>query len=171
MKLLTYLFLFCRAVGAVELVPERGAEGACQEFVARHELKVFKDPTLFIPNLGLIQIDPKVGWYRLMQETPLLTVLSGRVSLMRLGEAREFKNFGAIARLYELAEPRLRLVDPATSLQKTPVKIVPVQVCGSGALGFVLESDLKQAKENREASVGLPPSVYPNPIPEWKAKN
>ncbi len=159
-------FLFSTSVFAAELVNERGAGSSCQEFTANRELKVFKDPTLFLPNLGLIMADPKVGWYRLMQENPLLMVLTGRVKLTKLGEAREFKNFGAIARLYELAEPRLRLVDPEASKQPL-VKIVPVQVCGEGVLGFVLESDLRLATEALGSAKGLPPSIYPNPVPHW----
>jgi hypothetical protein len=162
-----FLFLlFSASLNAVELVSERGAGSSCQELTVKRELKVFKDPTLFLPNLGLIMADPKVGWYRLMQETPLLMVLTGRVKLTKLGEAREFKNFGVIARLYELAEPRLRLVDPEVSKQPL-VKIVPVQICGEGVLGFVLESDLRLATEGLKAEKGLPPSIYPNPIPVW----
>lgn len=159
--------LLSASLHAAEVVNERGAGESCQEFTIQRELKVFKDPTLFLPNLGLIMADPKVGWYRLMQENPLLMVLTGRVKLTRLGETREFKNFGAIARLYELAEPRLRLVDPEAPKQPL-VKIVPVQVCGEGVLGFVLESDLQKATQGLATTKGLPPSIYPNPIPDWR---
>ena len=54
--------------------------------------------------------------------------------------------------------------------KKISARIIPVQVCGEGTLGFVLESDLKQSALDDETLRGdvLPPSTYPNPIPRWK---
>lgn len=155
---------------AVDVVAEQGAHTVCEEFVAHKELRVFKDPTLFLPNLALIQADPKVGWYRLLQETPLLTsFLKGRVRLKRLGEPREFKNFGVIARFYELAEPRLRMREVGEGSLTRAARIVPVQLCGQDNLGFVLESDLRRASVDDEtAGGGMPPSIYPNPVPELR---
>ncbi len=164
------LFAFCGSLAfGAEVVGETGGQARCQPFTAKSELRVFKDPTLFLPSLSLILADPKVGWYRLMQENPLRAVLQGSTSLRILGEPREFKNFGVIARLYELAEPRLRLSDVKQVKPGTSEKIVPVQICGDGGLGFVLESDLKRAALDEEPhGEGLPPSVLPNPVPAWK---
>ncbi len=152
----------------VDVVTENGAAD-CETFVAHRELRVYKDPTLFLPNISQIMADPKVGWQRLMSERPLLNSFRGSVSLARLGKAREFKNFGMIARLYELAEPRLRMMGEDGKIRPS-VKIVPVQICGQGTLGFVLEEDLRRAAIDEDVELGnvMPPSVYPNPVPDWK---
>lgn len=167
-QVVLFLSLLAKPSFAAEVVGEKGGQASCKPFTAHRELRVFKDPTLFLPSLSLILADPKVGWYRLMQENPLRASLRGPVSLRILGEAREFKNFGVIARIYELAEPRLRLTEEKNAKLGKSEKIVPVQICGEGALGFVLESDLKRAAEQEEyIGEGLPPSVYPNPVPVW----
>lgn len=160
--------VLCASVSRGTEILSEHAGTACETFVARRELRVFKDPTIFLPNVSLILADPKVGWRALMQESPLLNSYKGEVKLARLGKPRDFKNFGVIARLYELVEPRLRLTD-ADGVRNPSVKIVPVQVCGQGALGFVLEQDLQRAAVEEEGEeVGMPPSVYPNPVPAWR---
>jgi hypothetical protein len=167
-----FLLAFAPYVFGVDVVTENGAAD-CEVFVAHRELRIFKDPTLFLPNISQIMADPKEGWKRLMAERPLLNSFKGSVSLARLGKAREFRNFGVIARLYELVEPRLRLVDEVTGRRLPSVKIVPVQICGQGTLGFVLEEDLRRAQIDEDVELGnvLPPSVYPNPIPDWKGRS
>src|SRR5690348_13896830 len=98
------LSLWCGTSPAVDVVNEN-PQSACRPVELFRELNVFKDPTLFMSDLGLIYVDPTLGWKQLMRENPLLTQLKGRVQLLQLGPAREFKNFGAIAKLYEAAEP------------------------------------------------------------------
>jgi hypothetical protein len=165
------LLLSGSASYGVDVVTENGAAD-CETFVAHRELRVFKDPTLFLPNISQIMADPKEGWKRLMAERPLLNSFKGPVNLARLGKAREFKNFGMIARLYELVEPRLRMMGEDGKARPT-VKIVPVQICGQGTLGFVLEEDLRLAALDEDVEQGsvMPPSVYPNPVPDWKQRS
>ncbi len=162
------LLLSATSTFAVNLV---GSGGQCETFQALRELRVFKDPTLFLPNVQEIQQDPKLGWEKLLKESPLHNSFKGPVRLARVGPVTEFKNFGAIARLYELVEPRLRLVDLDTGARLKVTRIIPVQVCDQGTLGFVLEEDLLRAtlKEEFEGE-GMPPSVYPNPIPDYQQR-
>ncbi len=162
------LFTPALVLASADVVTDSDVKAHCEELVVKRELRVFKDPSLFLPGLALIAEDPKAGWERLMEESPLLTRLTGRVSLMRLGKAREFKNFGAIAKLYEAAEPRLRLREKGAAASSA--RVIPIQICGDGSLGFVLESDLKWAAldEKRASEDVMPPSTYPNPVPRWK---
>ena len=160
MKVLSCLSLFfCLPVLAVDIVTENGA-AACKTFTAHRELRVFKDPTLFLPEISRILADPKSGWDRVRNESPLINTFKGEVSLAQLGKPREFKNFGVIARLYESADSRLKLVDPETG-ERSPVRIIPVQICGQDTLGFVLEEDLKRAPVDEEAEMNgtMAPSV------------
>jgi hypothetical protein len=168
--------------GAVQIVTDSSTV-VCEEFQLYRELKVYKDPTLFLSNLNLIYTDPASGWESLMYENPLLTTVKGTIRLMRLGPPREFKNFGAIAKIYELAEPRLKPVDKAAErserdkrdqesrgLAATQTLIVPIKMCGTDSyndtLGFVLTSDLRQAQTDEHEDLGgLPPSTPSNPIP------
>ncbi len=141
----------------------------CESITAKRELRVFRDPELFRPNPAALIDDPK-AWDRLKEQSPLLTTLKGSVEL-RMGEPRQFQNFAAIARLYEAADPRLRLREKTES--SGTARFIPVQLCRDGRWGFVLESDLKQAALSEEKSDGedddvMPPSTYPNPIPRWR---
>lgn len=145
-----------------------GSNVACEEMRLSKELKIFKDPTLFLSTLSLIYQDPVAGWDMLMRENPLLTTVKGVVQLMRLGPTREFRNFGAVAKLYEAAEPRLKVASGALGKH---APIVPIMLCGDkdayiNSLGFVLEADLKSALSSSENGAGLPPSIYPNPVPK-----
>ena len=116
-----FLLCFCLAASsvlAIEIVNEN-PHAACEEYVISRELPIYKDPNIFLSNLGLIYSDPKTGWATLMDETPLLTSLRGIVHLMRLAPAREFKNFGAIARIDELADPSFKIArDSARGARK-----------------------------------------------------
>ena len=182
-----YEFKKCVVFGALVLssVPSLGADLVvdddakeaplvCEEIPLRRELKVFKDPSLFLPAVALLFVDPAMGWKRLREEPPLLSTFAGSIELMRIGRPTEFKSFisiPAVARMYEREEPKL--VSPTAQKKNAPSpKIVRVKFCGgpndaySDTLGFVLESDLKLAQvEERRASV-LAPSVFPNPIPQ-----
>lgn len=170
------------AAFAVEVVTERGA--TCEEYRLNRDLPVYKDPTLFLSALKEAGGDREAAWNTLMSESPLITTVKGKVSFMRLGPDQSFKNFGVISRLYELYDPRLKVKvqteksatgAKAQTKETTPL-IVPVMFCGSGdaysdTLGFVLLKDLQEAQKARaEAKAGLPPSTFPNPIPEWKNK-
>jgi hypothetical protein len=170
------LFLFLllslgSPIFAMEVVGENGGQAACTAFVAHRELKVFRDPKFFLPYLRWILADPKIGWEKLTKESPLRSTLLGPVSLKILGEPREFKNFGVVARFYELAEPRLKIAEGEWS-QGASEKIVPVQICGDdGGLGFVLKSDLEKSRTQEEkAGEGMPPSILPNPVPVFREK-
>lgn len=150
----------------------------CEEFRLSKEVVVYKDPSLFVGNLGEMFNDPHQGWKNLMAETPVLTTLQGTTYLMKLGNASEFKNFGVISKLYELADSRfiVRKNPPKNNkgqsfASKRPF-VIPVKLCGStyaDSLGFVLLADFELAQLNPETERGvMPPSIYPNPIPSYK---
>jgi hypothetical protein len=144
----------------------------CEEFKLFRDLNVYKDPSLFIGNLGEMYNDPRQGWDGLMKETPILTTLQGTVYLMKLGGASEFRNFGMISKLYELADSRFVA---KKSIQKSgiPVRplVIPVKLCGFGygdSLGYVLFTDFEKALIPDREEGSLPPSVYPNPVPNLR---
>lgn len=175
MKSLLLLFFPAFLFGTQIIV--ENSHAFCEEINLKRELKIYKDPSLFLPNLSLIYSNPRKGWKELLNENPLLTSLNGSVHLMRLGPPREFKNFGAIARLYELSEPRFKPKFKENEKQEREIKnqvIVPIKICGvsdpySDSLGFVLVSDLNlaQTSEDSENAV-LPTSTLGNPIPKLK---
>lgn len=144
---------------AVDVVTEGSV--ACEEYRLNRDLRVYKDPTLFLEALR----DRPIGADPFLSESPLLTTVKGKVRFMKLGPEQPFRGFGNLARLYGLSEHRLK---------KQHALVVPVMFCGGGdaytdTLGFVLVEDLKDAlKARAEAKASLPPSTYPNPIPEWK---
>jgi len=164
---------FLKAQGA-QVISEF-SHSSCEEFRLVRELTIYKDPSLFIGNLGQMYNDPHQGWTELMNETPVLTTLQGTVHLMKLGEPVEFKNFGIISKLYELVEPRLKpnkeskKSKSAHAFGKEITWIIPIKICGSAygdSLGFVLISDLKWAQHEEREPGTLPPSIYPNPVPD-----
>lgn len=142
---------------------------ACEEVKLYKELKVYKDPSLFLPELSHIYADPEHGWEDLLRENPLLTAVKGTIRIMRLGPEREFKNFGAIAKLYELSEPKLR--KKLRGKNKSQL-IIPVKICGGDAyvdsMGFVLAEELKSAQVEVYEPGVLPPSTLGNPIPNLR---
>ncbi|MFM8313051.1 MAG: hypothetical protein ACKOA8_02090 [Deltaproteobacteria bacterium] len=168
--------LFQFPVVAVHVLSEF-EHSLCEEVKLSSELRVYKDPSLFVGALGEMYNDPQQGWKSLMNETPVLTHLSGTVELMRLGVPAEFKNFGVISKLYELADSRFKVIqpqgikkDPKTKPRTGPL-VIPVKVCGSSygdSLGFVLLADFQRAQKQNIEEGTLPPSVYPNPVPVLK---
>lgn len=157
-----------------------GDKTVCEEVQVKRELRIFKDPSLFLPILNQLYLDPVSGWKELMRENPLLTTVQGTVYLMRLGPPTAFRNYGAIARLYESVDARLRMRpqrDAAAPVLegksvgfRGPTPIVSVMLCGDNdayknTMGFVIASDLSFVQQEEEGKRGMPPSVYPNPIP------
>jgi hypothetical protein len=163
-----------QASSAIDIINEN-PHLACQKLDLYRELSVYKDPTLFLSDLQLITADPGRGWKQLLSENPLLTRLHGAVQLMQLGPARPFKSFGAISKVYRAADPRVDWGDDVSMGEEPkshPPLVVPIEICGTDAynstLGFVVESQLKDAQKYDPRSSALPPSVYPNPIPVLK---
>jgi hypothetical protein len=137
--------------------------GVCRDFPLYRELVVYKEPTIFLTNLNRILIDPEQGMQELMQESPVFTTLKGSVKL-KLGRPETFKNFSAISKLYELAEPRLE-VDVESADGAATIHMV--QNCKTGELGFVLQQDLLDAQQPKQGGHSrLPPSTRANPIPQ-----
>lgn len=172
-KIIALVFLLFSLVSHAAHIVSEIPHVSCQEVKLYKELKIYKDPSLFLGNLSEIYADPSVGWEKLMKENPLLTTIKGTVNLMKLGPERDFKNFGAIARIYEVADPQFRHVgkeEAKGAVPKDP-KIVPVKICADAyaeTMGFVLVSDLKNAQmEEFDPSV-LPPSTVGNPIPKLR---
>lgn len=167
-------WLLTQPASGVQVITD-GSKVVCQEIRLYRELRVYKDPTLFMTTLNALYLDPALGWDSLKREDPILTTLENTAFLMRLGAPREFRGFGAIARIYELVDSRFRTGRrPASEgdegKPRAPAMIVPVKICGNAykdTLGFVLESDLTRAQvESDGDSAPMPPSVYPNPIPK-----
>lgn len=171
MKRFTFIlsFLVVGVAFSAEIVTEN-QKLVCQEFRLNQEVRVYKDPSLFLPQLSQIYADPATGWDELMKESPIVTTVKGAVQLMKLGPAREFKNFGEIAKLYELVDPRFREVKKSPS-DKSPM-ILPVKICSSDAyndtMGFVLSADLEKSQSYAGEHAGLPPSAHPNPVPKLR---
>jgi hypothetical protein len=174
MRLLANLLVLALALPAmaVQIVTEN-PNPACEELHLAKALKLYKDPTLFLSAVTTADTEPDA-----FGDSPLLTSLKGTVQLMRLGPPHEFRNFGAIAKVYELAEPKLRGVTARKNEKDERViaspLIVPVKVCGdnqpySDTLGFVLLSDLRDAQVEDYEPGSLPPSTYPNPIPSLRS--
>ena len=142
------------------------APTACEEFQLLKELRVYKDPAVLLNNVSIMKVDAETAWDSMADESPVLTQLSGRVQLMRLGPPDAFQNFGAVARAYEAAIPRLKL---RSNVDKSAM-IVPVRICGehqaySDSLGFVFLSELTDAQIDEGQRGRLPPSTLKNPIP------
>lgn len=176
--ILAVVMVWAGCLNAVQIVTD-SPNTSCEELQLAKELRIYKDPTIFLANLGLIYSNPSQGWAALMEESPLLTTVKGRVQLMRLGPPREFRSFGGISRLYETVDRRLRAVDsPARSKKGRepdgPTMIIPVKVCGGAydaykdSLGFVLVADLKQAQQDDSEDGQMPPSTLGNPIPKLR---
>jgi hypothetical protein len=178
MRWVLAILVFSYAAFSAQVISEK-QRSTCEEFLLMRELKIYKDPTLFLPNLSLIYSHPRLGWESLMNESPLLTTLKGTVHFMILGEPQEFRNFGAISKVYELADskfiprPTATPVPPTrkgahASLTQGP-NIIPIKICGDSygdTLGFVLESDLKIAQTDERDGTVLPPSTRKNAIPK-----
>ena len=154
-----------------------GPIGVCQLLDLAGELPLYKDPTMFLSYMAQLQEDPEEGWFLLEKESPLLSPLTGKVGLRRLGDPVEFSDFGLVGRFYELAEPRLQArTGSVKGKQGKRAKVVPVAVCGkgqpyAGTMGFVLLVDLEDALHvERDEDAGMPPSTLKNPIPRLEYK-
>lgn len=162
--------LFCvpGLVFGVEVVSEE--HSSCETLDLKQELKVYKDPTLFLHRIrqAATTVD---GWNALVDESPLLTSVKGRVSMMRLGPPRTFKSFTQIARFYDSLDHQIDIRPDGNDLRSDlSAEVIPVRFCGEhepyeSTLGFVVASDLKRSQQSPEKQPGLPPSTYPNPIP------
>jgi hypothetical protein len=149
------------ALPPVEIVS--GKEAApCHMRTFFRPLAIYRDPSLFLGSFAAYVADPARGIDALLRERPLLTMLSGRVSLREVGEARAFRSFPVIQQMYGDLDRRFLSAEAPTT--------VPVVLCGDGdayrdTLGFVLKADLDKAEWPDD---GLPPSIEPNPVPAWK---
>lgn len=137
--------------------------GVCRDFQLYRPLTIYKEPSLFLSVLNRILIDPEQGMKELMKESPVLTSVSGVVKI-KLGRPETFKNFNAISRIYELADPRLH-VD--ADFPDGSATIHMIQMCKGGEIGFVLQQDLEDAQKMvMDGKFRLPPSTRGNPIPQ-----
>ncbi|MEZ4750071.1 MAG: hypothetical protein R3B54_05425 [Bdellovibrionota bacterium] len=136
------------------------------EFNAKSELNIYKDPSMFLPELAEIHADPLSGWESLQENTPLLTTVEGPVCLIQWAAVTPFKNFGLVSYLYQLADSRLKSPVTAATFGESAPLIVPVQLCGGSAyshsFGFVLQQDL-EAVQHARVGTGLPPTVNDMP--------
>lgn len=167
------------AQGAWGAVPPTAATSsyAPAEVVGSHEAKpcrsryfyqplaVYRDPSLFLGSFAAYVADPRRGLDELLKERPLLTRLVGEVAFRELPGEHVFKSFPVIQQMYADVDRRF--------LAAEAPKIVFVVLCGEKSayrdtMGFVLQSDLLQA--DRPLG-GLPPSIEPNPVPQWRVEN
>ncbi len=175
-KLVLLLAMSASPAFATNVVSEE--TGTCDEIPLSSDLPVYKDPTLFLSSLKRDHGPRESKLDAMLSESPLLTTVRGRVSFMRLGPDQPFKNFSSIAKLYELTDPHLKVrteeaKGKANKKDNSPL-IMPIMFCNpsdayADTMGFVLVDDLKEAMRARNVKQGgLPPSTYPNPIPNWK---
>lgn len=136
--------------------------GVCRDFQFYRPVTVFKEPSLFVSNLNRILIDPEQGMKDLMKESAVLTSLSGIVKV-KLGRPETFKNFNAISKIYEVADPRLQVDN---EFPDGSAVIHMLQMCKTGEIGFVLQQDVEDAQRMRRGPQSLPPSTKANPIPQ-----
>jgi hypothetical protein len=168
---IVFFVLFTSGVYATEILSDKPSS-ACEEVKNTRGVKFFKDPNLFLVNLSLMYVDPQLGWETLMNENPLITTFKGDIWIQRLGEQREFKNFGVVAKLYEAADSRFKLLDTDPKKKTKNVMIVPVKLCGpqegyNDMPGFMLVADLENSQKRLEnGEERLPPSTRGNKIPE-----
>ena len=152
------IFGLAASAPAIQVVSE-STHTSCTPFEFQRELRIYKDPSFFVPDLGL------------MYDSPILTTVKGSTHLMILGSSREFKNFGEVSKLYEIVDPQFRSENKEKK-SATGAVIIPIKICGqsepySDSLGFVLESDLKTAQTEDLGEGGkLPPSTAGRPIPK-----
>lgn len=143
---------------ALTAVLRPGGEGVCKPFALQQELRVYKDASLFEESIQEVLEDMESPR---RHDNTLLTTLRGQVSLQILGKPHPIAS--GLAGMYGL-KPEF---DEKGEIQLP--KIVPVQVCSTGAFGFVVEKELQKAlQEDTSKRVGLPPSTYPNPVPDFK---
>ncbi len=153
----------------MEVVSESKKPLVCEFIPLFQELRVYKDPSLFLPSISLLYVDPIRGWDELRHQRPLMTTFTGSIDLMQLPPEMDFSGLisvAALTELYQRAEPKLR--------NSASARIIRVRICegtqGSyaDALGFVLVDDLKIASQDTR-KMGLPPSVHT--IPDYRALN
>ncbi len=167
--MLRTLFTFAVLVTATSFgAPEFDTDfGVCRDFTILRPLTIYKEPTQFLVQLNRISMDPVGGMKDLLEtESPILSTVSGLVKL-KVGRPEVYKNFGQISKLYELAEPRLK-VDPEATAGDGNAYIRMLQVCRTGEVGFVLEQDLETAQRALAGASGkyhLPPSTRANEVP------
>jgi hypothetical protein len=165
------LVLSTSELRAIQIVTE-DPKLVCEEFQITKELKVYRDPALFISKMKLLAVDPSLGWREIRSEKPVLTSLKGTVHLVRLAPPQPFKNFKAYAELYEMADPGFspRPLTNEGRPDRSPL-IVPVKLCGNegylDALGFMLKAEFDSAQLDDGEINQLPPSTPRNGIPKF----
>ncbi len=143
----------------------------CSEVDLKKELRVFKDPTLFVGILSQIYAEPREGIESLKEESPLRMVVKGKVKV-RFEELQMMHNYGPISKLYEFVEPRLKKSRLPNGKDREPIRAVTF--CGEDAdsysVGFVLEKDLQAALKDDLDLNQMPPSTPGNEIPRYSPK-
>ncbi|MBY0372190.1 hypothetical protein K2X33_16025 [bacterium] len=148
-----------RSPSDLQTVPLPGGREYCETFQIHQPLKVFRDRSFLEDEVRkMVQEDEDTG----PKNRAVLTTLRGEATLQILGYPKPFRGFDAIAGMFGLGP------DYVGSVGRAP-KVIPIRECRTGAYGFVVEKDLIQSRQERRlAGQGMPPSTYPNPIPEWK---
>jgi len=170
--------LWALPVHAVDVV-NYNPRARCQKYALNSDLNVYRDPSLYASNVGLLDVDPSTGLNTPFNDSPLLTTVRGVVYFMELGPPQEFKDFRAILKLFEIPQPRIKRIgrdseprddrwDSAAGID--PNLAVPIRFCGkddpySDTLGYVFLWDRAQALKDPELKGETPPSIAPNPIP------
>lgn len=147
---------------AVDIVND-DPNARCEYVELFEEVRVYRDPSLFLADL---QEELTLRKHRPRRIDDIVrTSLNGKVAIIKIGKPYPFKNFSALSRLYEKADPRLK-----SRAGAKPSLVQDIQVCSEGAensaVGFVVKEDFEQAKIYRHKEATLPPSV--NEIPVWR---
>jgi hypothetical protein len=125
---------------------------------------------LFLGELAEIYADPKVGYEKLSQSTPIVAVLEGRVELAVYFEPALLS--GPIGHWYESHLRRAGAELAPNPKFTRPLAVYSVRPCGgmrnSDLLGAISVEQFEQARRASKVA-GLPSSVAPNPIPQYKS--
>jgi hypothetical protein len=113
----------------------------CKIFPIEKTLTFYKDPSFYASYFAWMQTEPRKAWFSFLKENPILFQHKGKISMQVVPQEGNEKNL-----------------------------ILPVRICDlagyKGTLGFVFKKEFEEALKPLEDR-GMPPSVFPNPIPRW----
>jgi len=151
-KGLIVLLAFVGVVPVWAMVPEAGAKESCQKLTLYRPVPMY---SLVSQGLRHLYEDAHAALEQV--QDPRIATLEGDEEIV-VGETS-----------YRYFSKAQTLASGALKRQPSGLKkVILIQRCGSqGTFGYVLEQEFRLAKL-APTTTGLPPSVYPNPIPELK---
>lgn len=137
--------LMSLAAGAAPQLQSEISDPECQTYDSKG-VRLYRDTSLFIHHLDLMQYDAKEFSNAIKEQDPLIQVFNGPI--------------------------KLRKLSPDKGPDNKPAKVLLVQVCGDSyneTPGFVRAEDLKPKKVEVDSGVGtMPPSTLGREIPKLR---